>query len=410
MPGPLDGIRVIDLTTIVLGPLAAQTLGDMGADVIKIESPDGDSARTAGPEPTGGRGALFLGSNRNKRSLVLDLKQATGRDAMLELAKDADVFLHNMRPQAIARLGLDYNDLSPLNPKLVYCGCYGFREGGPYSHKPAYDDMIQAVSGFADLQGRNVGRPTYASSIIADKTVAGAAIQAIMMALFHRERTGQGQAVEVPMFETLVAFNMIEHLYGRAYEPPRGQAGYPRALSPDRRPYATTDGYIGTLPYTEKQWSAFVKIANRPDLADDKRFATYSSRLEHVDELYAEVAACIATRSSAEWLRELDAAHIPCVPVNGVNDLPDDPHLEAVGFWEFHDDPELGTLRMSGVPSRFSETPGTIRRMAPRLGEHSVDVLTEIGLTREQIDAMIESGAIVQAQAVATVSPSENTA
>lgn len=401
MTGPLDGIRVIDLTTIILGPLAAQTLGDMGADVIKLESPDGDSARTAGPEPTGGRGALFLGSNRNKRSLVLDLKQPAGRNALLELVKDADVFLHNMRPQAIGRLGLDYGDLAAVNPKLIYCACYGFREGGPYSHKPAYDDMIQAVSGFAVLQGHNVGRPTYASSIIADKTVAGAAVQAIMMALFHRERTGQGQAVEVPMFETLVAFNMIEHLYGRAYEPSRGPAGYPRALSPDRRPYATTDGYIGTLPYTEKQWGAFVKIAGRPELATDERFATYSSRLAHVDELYAEIAACVATRSTADWLADLDAAHIPCVPVNGPDDLPDDPHLAAVGFWEFHDDPELGTLRMTGIPSRFSETPGSIRRLAPRFGEHSAEVLAEAGLSTDQIDAMVQSGATVQAPPLA---------
>ncbi len=410
MPGPLDGIRVIDLTTIVLGPLAAQTLGDMGADVIKLESPDGDSARTAGPEPTDGRGALFLGSNRNKRSLVLNLKQPDGRDALLSLAKDADVFLHNMRPQAIARLGLTYGALAAINPRLIYCGCYGFREGGPYSHKPAYDDMIQAVSGFAALQGRNVGRPTYAASIIADKTVAGAAVQAIMMALFHRERSGQGQAIEVPMFETLVAFNMIEHLYGRTFEPSRGPAGYPRALAPDRRPYATTDGYIGTLPYTEKQWGAFVKIAGRPDLANDERFTTYSSRLAHVDELYAEVAACIATRSSAEWLSALDEAHIPCVPVNDPDDLPDDPHLAAVGFWEFRDDPEFGTLRLTGIPSRFSETPGSIRRLAPRLGEHSAEILAEAGLSPEQIQAMIASGATVQAPSLEDLDRKEKSA
>lgn len=212
------------------------------------------------------------------------------------------------------------------------------------------------------------------------------------------------------MFETLVAFNMVEHLYGRAYEPPRGPAGYPRALSPDRRPYATTDGYIGTLPYTEKQWGAFVKIADRPDLANDERFATYASRLEHVDELYAAVAECIATRGSADWLSELDEAHIPCVPVNGVNDLPDDPHLEKVGFWEFHEDAELGTLRVSGIPSRFSETPGDIRRMAPRLGEHSIEVLAEIGLSRDQIDAMIDSGATVQAQTSGQEKRTEKTA
>ncbi len=386
--GPLQGIRVIDLTTIILGPLAGQMLGDMGADVIKVESPDGDAARPTGPAPTQGRGALFLGANRNKRSLVLNLKQDQGRAALLRLAATCDVFLHNMRPQAIERLGLTYDAVKAARPDIVYCASYGYRAGGPYSHKPAFDDMIQAASGLAALQGWNHGAPAYATSIIADKVVAMAATQAILMALFHRLRSGQGQAVEVPMFETLVAFNMVEHLYGRSFEPPRGEAGYPRVLSANRRPYRTTDGYIGVLPYTERQWRAFFTLAGRPHLIDDPRFATYAARLANVDALYGALAECIAERPSAEWLDALDKAHVPCTVVNGPNDLPDDPHLAAVDFWELRDDPELGTLRMPGIATRFSETPGAIRRMAPRLGEHSAEILREAGLTDDEITAL----------------------
>jgi crotonobetainyl-CoA:carnitine CoA-transferase CaiB-like acyl-CoA transferase len=399
--GPLDGIRVIDLSTIVLGPLAAQMLGDMGADVIKVESPEGDTARTAGPEPTRGRGTLFLGSNRNKRSLVLDLKAADGRAALLELAAGCDVFLHNMRPQAVERLGLGYAAVKAARSDIVYCAAYGFRAGGRYSHKPAFDDMIQAASGFAALQGRNLGRPAYATSIIADKICALATAQAVALALFHRARTGRGQAIEVPMFETLVAFNMVEHLYGRSFEPPRGPAGYPRALSPDRRPYRTADGYIGALPYTERQWRAFLDVAGRAELAADPRFASYSARLANVDALYAELAACLAERTSAEWLEALDAAHIPCTVVNDPDDLPDDPHLAEVGFWEMREDAELGMLRMPGIPTGFSDSPGTIRRLAPRLGEHSVEVLREAGLSAARIDRLLAEGVAVQAPPLA---------
>jgi len=406
--GPLAGIRVIDLTTIVLGPLAAQMLGDMGADVIKVESPEGDTARTSGPEPTRGRGTLFIGSNRNKRSLVLDLKQADGRDALLALAARADVFLHNMRPQAIARLGLAYAEVSSASPAIVYCAAYGFRAGGPYSHKPAFDDMIQAASGFAALQGRNLGRPVYATSIIADKICAMAAAQAIVMALFSRARSGRGQAIEMPMFETLVAFNMVEHLYGRTFEPARGPAGYPRALSPDRRPYRTADGYIGVLPYTERQWQAFLGVAGRPELIDDARFASYGARLANVDALYAEIAACLAGRTSAEWLAALDEVNVPCTVVNAPNDLPDDPHLAAVGFWEMREDPELGTLRLPGIATRFSDTPGAIRRLPPRLGEHSLEVLREIGLSEQRIRHMLDRGVTVQAPPLAAPAEPED--
>ena len=265
--GPLAGMRVVDLTTILLGPVATQMLGDLGADVIKVESPGGDAVRGAGPPPVeDGMGAIFLTNNRNKRGIVLDLKDPRGLEAMMRLMESADAFVHNMRPQAIDRLGLDYPAVSARNASIVYCGAWGFRRSGPYGHKPAYDDMIQAVSGLAALQAVD-GEPRYVTSVVADKVTGLHVAVAVLAALLHRARTGEGQCIEVPMFETLVAFNMFEHLYGKAYEPPRGSMGYPRALSPGRRPYRTRDGWIGALPYTDRQWAALFEIANRPDLA-----------------------------------------------------------------------------------------------------------------------------------------------
>jgi len=390
-PGPLAGIRVLDLTSILLGPIATQILGDMGADVVKVEPPQGDATRGVGPPPSDGMGAVFMGTNRNKRSLVLDLKREAGREALLALVRGADVFVHNMRPQAIERLGLGYAQVSAARPDIVYCATYGFRASGPYGNKPAFDDMIQAASGLAALQGRG-DRPRYVTSAIADKVTGLTVVYCIVMALFHRERRGEGQCIEVPMFETLVAFNMVEHLYGKTFVPARGRTGYPRTLSLDRRPYATRDGYIGVLPYTDRQWRAFFELAGREDLAADDRYGTVSDRLANIDALYADVAAILATRTSAAWLAELDAANIPSMPVNDPDELSEDPHLREVGFWELAEDPELGTLRFPGVAPQFTKTPGRLRRLAPRLGEHSAEVLEEAGYTRSAIEKLLAEG------------------
>ena len=399
MAGPLDGIRVLDLTTILLGPLATQILGDMGADVIKVEAPAGDAVRSLAPYRHPGMGALFLSINRNKRSLVLDLKQAAARRALLALAAGADVFVHNMRPPAVARLGLAYEDLTGARPDIIYCGAYGFRQAGPYGPKPAYDDIIQAASGLAALQGGLTEAPRYVTSAIADKTVALFVVYAVAMALFHRERTGAGQAIEVPMFETMAAFAMVEHLHGHIFEPPLGAAGYPRTLSPARRPYATLDGHLAVLPFTDAHWAAMARLAGRPELAADARFASVALRLKNVDALNAELAAVLATRSSAEWLAELDRADIPAMPVNGPEELRQDRHLEAVGFWQLREHESEGTLRMTDVPVGMSKSPGGIRRLAPRLGQHSIEVLREAGLPEPEISAMIESGATDQDEA-----------
>ena len=393
--GPLAGMRIVDLTTILLGPVATQTLGDLGADVIKVESPGGDAVRGAGPPPVDdGMGAIFLTSNRNKRGVVLDLKDPRGLEAMMRLIDSADAFVHNMRPRAADGLGLDYAAVSARNPSIVYCGAYGFRRSGPYGDKPAYDDMIQAVSGLAALQAVD-GEPRYVQSVVADKVTGLNVAVAVLAALLHRALTGEGQCIEVPMFETLVAFNMFEHLYGKTYEPPRGPMGYPRALSPGRRPYRTRDGWIGVLPYTDRQWAALFEIAGRPDLAADPRFKTLPSRLAHIDEVYATLGELLAGRTTAEWLGALDAANIPSMPVNQPDDLIEDPHLAATGFWQRVEHPALGTLRFPGIPARFSKTPGAIRRPPPGLGEHSAEVLAEIGYRCGEIDALADAGVII---------------
>ncbi len=389
--GPLDGIRVLDLTTIILGPFATQILGDMGADVIKVEPPDGDAVRSVGPAPGQGRASVFLGSNRNKRSLVLDLKHPDGHAALLRLARTADVFVHNMRPQAVDRLGLGYETLRDENPRIVFCGAYGFRRAGPYAAKPAYDDMIQAASGLAWLQGAG-GEPHYVTSSLCDKITAQAMAHAVTLALLHRERRGEGQTVEVTMFETMVSFNMVEHLYGQTYVPRRTPAGYTRTLSKHRRPFRTRDGYIGVLPYSDRQWRSLFAMAGRAEMMEDARFHDMASRHANIDALYETLAGILATRTTAEWLDDLDAGNVPAMAVLSGDDLMDDMHLKAVDFWHFAEDPELGTLRMPGIPMQFSASPGSVRRLPPRLGEHSAEVLEEAGYTREEIAALADAG------------------
>ncbi len=377
----------------MLGPWAAQTLGDLGADVIKIEPPDGDTTRRLGPARHAGMGAFYLACNRNKRSLVLDLKQAAGRAALLRLASSADVMLHNFRPEPAARLGLDYGVLRAVNPRLVYCATYGFRARGPYGDKPAYDDIIQAAAGLASLQAAVMGEPRYMPTIVADKTSSLAVLSAVLAALFHRERTGEGQAIEVPMFESVVAYVMVEHLYGETFVPPLESAGYKRILNRWRRPFRTTDGELAVLPYTDAHWRAFFAIAARPDLQADPRFATLESRLAHIEALYEELAKIVVTRSSAEWLDALGRANVPAMVVNTLAMLLTDPQLEATGFWKIVEHPSEGTLRVPDIPATYSLTPGEIRRLPPRLGEHSLEVLREAGFSETEVAAMRASGA-----------------
>ena len=393
MSGPLAGVRVVDCTTVVLGPWAAQQLGDLGADVVKVEPPEGDTTRQLGPMRNPDMGAFYLAVNRNKRSIVLDLKQEPARRVLLRLAARADVLLHNYRPQAARRLGMSYETFRAVNPGIVYVGTYGFRASGPYGDKPAYDDIIQAASGVAAAQGSIVGEPRYVPTIVADKTSSMTVLAAVLAALYHKARTGEGQEVEVPMFESMAAWVMVEHLYGETFVPPRETIGYKRILNPYRRPFKTRDGYMAILPYTDQNWRDFFALTGRQDLLDDPRYKTLASRLKHIEALYEELGRIATTRTNAEWLAELDRRNIPAMTVNSLESLLHDPHLEAVGFWQTVEHPTEGTLRLPGIPAVYGKTPGAIRRLPPRLGEHSEEILREVGLPSEEIAALMASGA-----------------
>ncbi|MBO9356699.1 CoA transferase [Bordetella petrii] len=367
--GPLSGVRVIDLTTVGMGPYATQIFGDMGADVIKVEPPEGDIFRHALPTRSPRMGAPFMNFNRNKRSVCLDIKQESDRLELLDLLKDSDVFISNIRPRALEKLGLHYEALRQLNPRLIYCSAVGFGQNGPYAGKPAFDDIIQAYSGLAAVQGTgNAGGPAYMRTLIADKVTGLTIAYAIPMALYEREKSGLGQAVEVPMYETLVSFALIEHLSGESYVPAIAGMGYERILASNRKPYRTQDGYISILPYTDAHWAKFFKMANRADLIGNPAFATTTARNRNYDALYGELIDIVATKTTDDWVRLLDEEDIPVARVNTLQDLLNDPHLAAVGFFKTMDHPTEGTVRTTDVPVKMSRTPGTLRRPAPPLG------------------------------------------
>ena len=398
MPGPLDGIRVVELTSVVLGPWACQMLADMGADVIKIEPPSGDSNRQLGACRHKGMAALYLTCNRNKRSLVLDVKQPEARQAVLDLVKTADVFVHNNRPQVMIKLGLDYEALRAANPRIIYCGSYGYARKGPYGSKGALDDSIQSIAGVAMLNKLVLGEPRYLPTVVADKTTAITLVNGVLAALFHRERTGEGQEIEVPMFETMVSFVMAEHLWGMAFEPPLGPPGYVRLMSVHRRPYQTKDGYVAILPYMNAHWDIFCDVVGRPDLKEDPRFRTMADRTRNVDDTYAETAKIMATRTTQEWLGMFEATSVPINRVNTLEDLAHDRHLVETGFWKTVEHPTEGSLRTTAFPVNFSATPADVtRRHAPRLGEHTRELLHELGYTPGRIDSMLASGAALAA-------------
>ena len=404
MPGPLDGIKIIEMTSVVLGPWACQMLGDMGADVIKIEQPRGDSNRTLGAAQNPGMAALYLTCNRNKRSIVLDVKQPGAREAVLALVKDADVFVHNNRPQVMTKLGLDYADMKKVNPQIIYCGAYGYAKAGPYGAQGALDDSIQAVSGIAMLNKKVLGEPRYLPTIVADKTTAITVVYAVLAALFHRARKGEGQEIEVPMFETMVSYVMAEHLWGMTFDPPKGPPGYTRLMSEHRKPYATLDGYIAILPYLDAHWAKFCNLTGNPGLIDDPQFRTLADRVRNIDQTYSKTGEIMATRTTAEWLKVFDRSGVPLTVVNTLEDLITDPHLVATGFWQTVEHPTEGRLRLPKFPVNFGSTPADIRKHAPRLGEHTAEVLREAGMSETDIGALLANGGAMTAeQAAGTV-------
>jgi crotonobetainyl-CoA:carnitine CoA-transferase CaiB-like acyl-CoA transferase len=383
--GPLAGIRVIDLTTVVLGPYATQMLGDLGADVIKIESPAGDNCRWIGPSRNKGMGAYFAMLNRNKRSVVLDLKKPAARDALLRLVDGADVFVHNMRLGAAERLGLGYGALSARNRRLVYACASGFRKGSSKQEHPAFDDLIQGVSGLAALNAGPDGAPRYVPSVVVDKLTGQMLASMIGMALFHRERTGEGQEVHVPMLETTLSFLLVEHMWGMALNQPELGMGYPRMLTPHRRPYATKDGYISVIAVSDAHWRRLFEAMGRASLIEEPRFATIAARSDNVDALYAVLTEGMRERTTAEWLEILAALDIPCGAANALTDLLDDPYLRETEFFRHMQHPHEGDVTITAVPAAFSASPPSVRRLWPALGEHTEQVLQEIGCDQEEI-------------------------
>jgi crotonobetainyl-CoA:carnitine CoA-transferase CaiB-like acyl-CoA transferase len=399
--GPLSGIRVVDITAVLMGPYATQTLGDMGADVIKVESPGGDVTRQIGPIKNEGLGPVFINANRSKRSIVIDLKSPKGKEALLKLIETADVFTYNMRPHTMAKLGLTYEDVSKVNPKIVYCGLFGFSQNGPYGSRPAYDDLIQGASTISSLIQRSTGEiPRYVPAAIADRITGLTAINAILAALVHRGKDGKGQKIDVPMFETMTKFFLNDHMSGLTYDPPLDKGGYIRQLSRDRRPYQTKDGYVCALIYNNKHWTNFFQAIGRSEtLTTDPRFASVTTRTQHIDSIYAEVAELFKTRTTAEWTKLLDDADIPVTPMHTLETIFEDPHLVATKFFEYEDHPTEGRLRHMREPTEWSDTQPKANRHAPVMGEHTAEILAEIGYSREEIAAMLADKAVIAAEA-----------
>lgn len=370
--GPLAGIRVVDLTAMIFGPYATQIMADFGADVIKIEPPGGDATRYINAGVSDDLGSIFTNINRGKRSVELDLRKDEHRKALRCLIAEADVFIHSMRGKAIKQLGFDYEAVKAIRPDIVYTNCYGYSRRGPDADKPAYDDTIQAECGISHVQGLMTGAPAFAATIMADKVAGLHALYATLAALFHRARTGEGQEVEVGMFESMSSFMLVEHAGGMLFDPPIGPAHYHRAVSKNRKPYQTKDGYIAALVYNDKHWNAFM-AALQPDWQSDE-YDTLKKRSLHIDHIYALLAQTFATRTTQEWLDFLEPLQIPCARVKSTDELFSDPHLNAIGFFE-DVETDVGTVRYPGVPTWFSKTPGKVAGCSPHLGQHTQEIL-----------------------------------
>jgi len=391
----LAGIRVLDLSSVLMGPLAARVLGDMGADVIKVESPEGDALRNVGPMRSPGMGPLYYNANRNKRSVALDLKSQPGKEALRKLVAGADVLLYNIRPRSLERLGFGYEACYAINPRIIHVGAYGFGQDGPYAARPAFDDLIQGLSGIPSLiaSASKSGNPQYIPLAMADRFVGLAVANAILGALVHQVRTGEGQAIEVPMFETMAETVLGDHSGGHLFDPPIGPPGYPRSRAPERRPYKTRDGFICVMLYSDRHWRDFFAIVGSDLPRTDPRFANLTQRTLNASAIHTILEEHLAQRSTGDWLRVLEEADIPASRLHTLETLADDEHLKQVGFFRYVDDPNEGRVRMLRNPANWSRTPPVYERFPPRIGEHTREVLREASFDDEEIDRMIESRA-----------------
>lgn len=394
--GPLAGIRVIDLTINVLGPVATQILGDMGADVIKVEPPQGDQNRFNGPGHSPDMAVFYLIMNRNKRSIQLDLKRPDCLEALMKLVEGADVVIHSMRTDAAERLGIGYEAIAARNPNIIYAHAPGYRGDGPLWNRPAFDDVLQGETGLAALNASTDGTPRYFPTVIVDKFCGYVLASSVSMALLHRERTGEGQLVQVPMMETMLQFNLFEHLWEGALGKNNGKGlGYTRMFSPHRRPYHTQDGYICVLAVNDPQWRKLLKAIGHPEVLDDPKFSTMSARMRNVNLLYALLADTIQHKTTAEWEKIFNEQDIPNGPVRQLDDLMSDDYLQKTGFFQHHEHPTEGPIVMTSIPQHFSRSPGSIRRLPPNLGEHSEEILREAGFSDEAIASLLaEQGAM----------------
>ncbi len=400
--GPLEGVRIVDLTSVVVGPLATQIMADHGADVIKVEAPSGDIARNlAGRGRNPNMSSKFLHLNRNKRSIALDLKKPAAYDALLKILATADVMIWNMRPPAMKRLRLTYEDVCKINPKIITCGMYGFGQGGRYKNKPAYDSIIQGSGGFAALYQMATGEPRYLPMVVADRTVGLIAVQMILMALYHRERTGEGQAIELPMFENLVKATLEEHMYLKTFVPPLGEMGDPRLIDPQSRPLPTKDGYICISANTNDQAFAVFDAIGKPELKTDRRLCNIAARFKNTALYFATRAEGLKQKTTAEWMEIFDRTDVPAMPFQTLDQIMEDPHLKDIGFFETIEHPTEGKIINMKLPNKLSRGARTDFLPAPNIGQQSVDILREAGLSDAEIDALVQSGAAVNGAAPA---------
>lgn len=394
--GPLSGLKVIDMTAVVMGPYATQFLGDFGADVIKIEAPAGDLVRSIGPARHAGMGPMFLNSNRSKRSIVINLKSLEGRDLLLRLCRDADILVYNVRPAAMTRLGLSYEEVAAVNPRLIYAGLSGYGQDGPYAARPAYDDLIQGGATVSHLfQVSGSAEPRYIPAAVADRVVGLVALSGILAAVVARQSTGQGQRVDIPMFETMVGFFMSDHLGGLSYDPPLDQGGYARQLAPNRRPLKTADGHVCALIYTDEHWQRFLDAIGEPERMQDPRFATFVARNCNYDVVYGWLMEKFTNRTSAEWIAFLDRIDVPVMAMHDFESVLQDPHLQAVNFFQHVTHPTEGPIVTMANPVRMSATPVAPPRLAPNFAEHTQEVLREAGLSQSEIDALLRDKVVM---------------